>query len=312
MAASNMAISRRDLLASSAVLGLGLGASFAGARPRRLHGKHVRFVHFTDMHIQPELGAAQGVAKAIQAVMALDPLPDFVICGGDQVMDASIVPYARAEMEYRLFAEATKPLSMPVHPIVGNHDVFGWGRPDIGRTDPSYGKAMFAEMVLNGPTYRSFDFGGYHFVLLDSIQHEPTTGWRGCIDDAQLTWLANDLQSVQGRPTIVATHVPIFTLFTQYYEGTTHRPNDRIILHNGREVHHLLTKHNVLAVLQGHTHVVEDCNYLNTRYITGGAVSGDWWRGPRLGVHPEGFMVYDLDGHHVHANYRAFGWTAHA
>jgi hypothetical protein len=45
-------------------------------------------------------------------------------------------------------------------------------------------------------------------------------------------------------------------------------------------------------------------------YLNGGAVCGNWWKGPMLGC-PEGFNVIDLrpDGSFALA-YKTFGWRA--
>jgi hypothetical protein len=49
---------------------------------------------------------------------------------------------------------------------------------------------------------------------------------------------------------------------------------------------------------------------MHTRYITAGSICGDWWRGPRLGVHPEGFLVCDLDDEDMTTKYVPYGWRA--
>jgi 3',5'-cyclic AMP phosphodiesterase CpdA len=264
----------------------------------------------TDLHIQPELGAADGVALAVQKIRTLSPRPDFVICGGDHVMDALCVNRARADLQFNLFTEAMKPLEMPVVSVVGNHDVFGWGATLATSSDPMYGKSMVAERVLRTPTYRSFDRGGYHFVLLDSIQASRIGPWRSRIDDEQLNWLANDLASVGTTPTIVVTHVPILSAYTAYTLGTTRKPSNMMVVANGMEVQQILSKHNVKAVLQGHTHALESIHYMHTRYISSGSVAGNWWKGPHLGVHPEGFLVCDLDDEDLKTKYVPYGWKA--
>ena len=48
------------------------------------------------------------------------------------------------------------------------------------------------------------------------------------------------------------------------------------------------------------------------RYITGGAICGDWWKGKRLGVHPEGFSVVTVAGDDLTWKYVPYGWTARA
>jgi 3',5'-cyclic AMP phosphodiesterase CpdA len=249
---------------------------------------------------------------AVKKVLSLNPRPEFVITGGDHVMDANKVGPDRAKLQFDLLAEALKPLEMPVYNTVGNHDAFGWSNmgPGSGKY-PGYGKRMFEERVARGPIYRSFDFGGWHFIILDSILHVPPHAWRAEIDDNQLQWLKSDLEKTgRSTPTVISTHCPLVTIYSQYTSGATSGTSDSTIVRNGKEIRDLFKSYNVKAVLQGHTHVVEECIYTGTHYITGGAVCGDWWKGPRLGVHPEGFAVFDVDDDSFRWQYVPYGWNA--
>jgi len=305
-----MSLSRRELLAGATALGLGSASLTTHASSSiSLRSKRLRFVHLTDLHIQPQLGATEGVNLALKRILELSPRPDLLICGGDHVMDALTVNRDRADLQFHLFTEAMKRLEMPVVSVIGNHDVFGWGNAST-TGDAMYGKRMVEEQVLKAPSYRSFNRGGYHFVLLDSIQSSNTRTWHAMIDDAQLSWLQHDLELNGKAPTIVVTHVPILTAYTQYTAGSLRRPTDLMVTANGKEVQAVLAKHNVKAVLQGHTHAVESVEYLGTRYITSGSVCGNWWKGPHLGVHPEGFLVCDLHGEEFKSHYVPYGWTA--
>ena len=145
--------------------------------------------------------------------------------------------------------------------------------------------------------------------MLDSIQAKGRD-WTSGLDDDQLNWLKGNLASAKGAPTVLMTHMPAMSLINQYTAGTTAPTTGELLLSNGKELFNLIQGHNVKVVLQGHTHVVEACEYLGTQYITGGAVCGEWWKGPRLGVHPEGFMVYDVDGDAIRHQYVAYGWKA--
>lgn len=303
-----MEITRRGLIggmiAGGAAMTMPLEISAAG--------RGFRFVHMTDLHIQPELGAADGVALAVKKVLALKPRPQFVIFGGDNIMDALNVTKERADLQFHLLSEALKPLEMPVHYAVGNHDVYGWGNKEAQKTDARYGKALFAEKVNQKETYYAFEYGACGFIVLDSIAAKESGGWVAEIDDAQMQWLENTLKQVGQRndPVFVVSHVPIMTLFTQYTLGTTFATPNSLIVGNGKAVRDLFKGYNVKAVLQGHTHVVEDCAYTGTHYITSGAVCGEWWKGPRLGVHPEGFGVYDVRADMFEWKYVPYGWKA--
>lgn len=227
-------------------------------------------------------------------------------------MDGLDVTRERADLQFKLIKEALKPLEMPIYYSVGNHDIFGWDRKGGNNPKESgYGKQLFQEKVSEGRTYRSFDFGEWHFILLDSIQPVSPQGWNAEIDAEQLEWLRQDLlQTGKKRPIILVSHVPIMTLFNQYAEATTSAPTATGIVKNGKEVRDYFAPYNVKAVLQGHTHVVEDCLYTGTHYITSGAICGEWWKGYRLGVHPEGFAVFDVRNDKMDWQYVSYDWKA--
>lgn len=277
-----------------------------------MNKQRFRFVHLTDVHVQPELGASRAWMKAVQTVLALRPQPAFVTTGGDAVMDALAVSRQRAAMLYRLFRDGIETLRIPVYHAFGNHDAYAWARNDEALLAvPGYGKEMFKRFLGQPHTYFSFDYAHWHFIVLDSIRHVPPFDWVAEIDEQQMDWLNRDLtRAGKWRPIVMITHVPLFTIFPQYDSGSTSAPSDKMIIRNAKEVRHLFKDYNVQAVLQGHTHVVEECTYTSTRYISCGAVSGEWWRGPRLGVHPEGFVVLDIDGDSLKWQYVSYGWRA--
>jgi predicted phosphodiesterase len=63
----------------------------------------------------------------------------------------------------------------------------------------------------------------------------------------------------------------------------------------------------VKAVLQGHTHIIENIEYQGCQYITSGAVSGGWWRGDRNGNQP-GYGVLTVTGDRISWVYKTYGW----
>ena len=71
----------------------------------------------------------------------------------------------------------------------------------------------------------------------------------------------------------------------------------------------MFENYNVLAVLQGHLHVNELVEYQNTKFITGGAVCGNWWHGLQMGT-PEGFTVVSLHSGKITTRYETYGFKA--
>ncbi|MFC2076599.1 Gfo/Idh/MocA family protein [candidate division KSB1 bacterium] len=90
---------RRDFLRSMSLGlgGAGLGLAGLAGRGSAAGGGKFRFVHMTDMHVQPERNGEAGLRAAIKAVNGLNPRPDLVITGGDLVMDALEQTYERAD-----------------------------------------------------------------------------------------------------------------------------------------------------------------------------------------------------------------------
>ena len=80
------------------------------------------------------------------------------------------------------------------------------------------------------------------------------------------------------------------------------------IINNSKEVLDLFKEKNLKLVLQGHLHYLEDL-YMGgkTHFITGGAVSANWWRGARNGME-EGFLRIKVRGDEFSWEYVDFGW----
>src|ERR1700685_1567597 len=183
-----MTLDRRKFLKTLAATGAALALPpFAlGAIAEQPPPGSFDFVFFTDTHIQPELDAAHGCDMCFRKIAATNP--EFAIMGGDHVYDATSVNGVRAGMAFALYKRTERALRMPLHHAIGNHDIFGvLKQSGIAPTDPLYGKKMYQDRM--GQTYYSFDYKGYHFVVLDSIQPTPDRLWEARVDAAQLTWL---------------------------------------------------------------------------------------------------------------------------
>ena len=310
-------ITRRDLLLRGLTLTAGgaLALHAPGAEAKE-NANGFTFLVYSDVHVQPELHATEGYHKAIDTMKRAAPDAQFAICGGDTVFDALAVPYDRAGHLYDLYGEQTKRLGLTVYPTLGNHDIFGLDSAKSGASldDPHFGKRLFLERNGLKQAYYSFDRNGWHFIVLDSVQATPERKWRGFVDDAQLAWLKADLEAHSRRsPTILVTHMPIISAIAMYTDGTTTAPTDTLMVANGKAIKELIQPYQVKAVLQGHTHIVEEIDYLGTKYVTAGAVSGNWWKGWRLGVHPEGFLVCRAAPNgDLSYKYVPYGWVAEA
>ena len=300
-----MILDRRNFLRTLAAAGAAMALPpFPGAK-QPAPGSF-DFVFFTDTHIQPELDAAHGCDMCFRKIASANP--EFAIMGGDHVYDAMGVNGARAEMVYDLYKRTEQLLGMPLHHAIGNHDVFGvLTKSGVPPADPAYGKKMYQDRM--GQTFYSFDHKGYHFVVLDSIQPTEDRLWEARVDEPQLHWLRDDLKRLPAHvPVIAVIHCPLVTAFATYAQVVTEgRKYNTMTVSNAAEVLEVFEDANVLAVLQGHTHINEVVAYKNTQYITSGAVCGNWWHGSRLGT-PEGFTVVSLREGKISTRYETYGF----
>jgi 3',5'-cyclic-AMP phosphodiesterase len=265
------------------------------------------FVFITDIHIQPERNAVEGFKKAIDQINKFNP--DLVITGGDLIYDALGVSYERADSLFNLYNETIKLINSPVYNAIGNHEIFGWNeKSGVQRDHPEFGKKMYENRI--GKTYFSFEHKGVKFFILDSIEEIPEGGkYYGYVSNEQLAWLKKELQTIDTlTPVVISTHIPFITTFSQIKAGSQKENERGLVVENSKEVLDLFSSHNLKLVLQGHLHYYEDLNIQGkTRFITAGAVSARWWRGPNFGME-EGFLIVKLIGDEVITEYFDYGW----
>src|SRR5262245_529099 len=98
---------RRAMLTGSLAAAAGIVlADPVAAAPSRTDG--FRFAHMTDMHVKPERGSPDGFAKALQSLAQLNPAPQFIITGGDHVMDALLQKRERTDTQWDLYLKVLR------------------------------------------------------------------------------------------------------------------------------------------------------------------------------------------------------------
>jgi Icc protein len=150
----------------------------------------VILAQLTDPHITigpGDAGSADALAKAVDAVLALDPAPDAVLMSGDLTEHASTEEYERA-------AELLAPLSMPLHLLAGNHDEADGLRAHLG-----------APGQAGEPLQYSLRLGPLRLIACDT-----TVGGRdaGALGTERLSWLQAELEHDRETPTLLAMHHP--------------------------------------------------------------------------------------------------------
>ena len=304
---------RRSFIQAGLIGAAGAAASCTGKQPVIGKQELFSFIHYTDIHVQPERGATEGFLAAIDKMNSLKP--DFAISGGDLVMDVLEADENKATTLYDLYEKCCMNFDMPVHNVMGNHEVFGIRVPDlVPQGHPDWGKELFKRRLGDGATYRSFDHKGIHFVLFDSIGIEPSEDgafdYFGELGAEQLAWLEMDLAAIPaGMPVVGVTHIPLFSLYYQVKNGPLSPWGRGGVINDGKPLCDILSKHRVLGILEGHIHVNELYEYKDTRYVDTAAVSGSWWSGPRDG-HPEGFNLVHVYEDEIICEYITYGWDA--
>lgn len=230
-----------------------------------------RFIHASDTHIDTS------VVGRIRRFRELDDSigPAFTILTGDLIRDAASQQEPRATGYFELFMAEMR-LKAPYHAIPGNHDHFGIipSRSHVPATHPLYNRGMYRKHL--GPDYYSFNYGGVHFIGLNTIQPDDSAYYGG-VDSLQLAWLRKDVEALPvATPIVMFSHIPL----TSAVEATTgyidmalvssvaHLPTGPTFRHTGA---------NTLAVLDvfrgrpwplilgGHTHVAEKLKYQTDR-----------------------------------------------
>lgn len=263
------------------------------------------FAFITDIHLQYEEKAPEGFQKAIADINSMQP--EFVLTGGDLIMDALGVPYERADSLYNLYINEVQSFEMPVYNTLGNHEVFGiYKKSGIPEDHPEYAHKMFEKRI--GESYYSFDHKGWHFMILNSVQLTDSNEYIGMIDEAQMEWIETDLLDVEpNTPVVISTHIPFITVFTQILYGEYAPDYHGLVVENARDVLDLFASHNLMLVLQGHLHYLEYIELYGTCFITSGAVSGQWWEGPNHDIE-EGYLMIHVEGDDFSWEYVDYGW----
>lgn len=313
-------LNRRELfgLAGAAALtmsGVGRMARAVAADGPSAAPQAFRFVHLTDIHVQPELRGAEGLRACIQAVHDLKPRPDFILTGGDLVFDILSQSAARAKNLFDLYNSIVKDSDIPWRQCIGNHDVFGWSsKGKIAPDHVSYGKKMVSDRLGLERTTYSFDHKGWHFACVDDIQPNEGDGYHGGFSEEDLHWLTNDLKAAANRPKVICTHIPVISVTVFRAADATGKPNIPVnvasVCRNPGPILTLCREQKVNLVLTGHQHERETIRYENTTFIEDAAVCGAWWKGAHKG-NPEGFGIIDAkaDGTFEH-RYATYGWQA--
>lgn len=239
------------------------------------------FIHASDTHIsETSLDRMQKFQQIVDSVK-----PDLVIITGDLVRDALRVPETEATRLYELFLKEIRKTKAPVWYVPGNHEIFGIER-HLSLVSPQnqlYGRKMYHHYL--GPDYYSFNYGGVHFIGLNSVEFEDLW-YYGRIDSVQLEWLKKDVATVSpATPIITFQHIPFFSggfSMMPFEEDGPGRSlvrehgvlQYRHVVSNAQDVFVIMKDHNYPIALGGHYHFQQKFSFegLQTRLEQTGAV----------------------------------------
>jgi predicted phosphodiesterase len=150
--------------------------------------------------------------------------PDFVMGVGDMIEGYSGDMQAVAS-EWEEYKHLIEPLTMPVHLVAGNHDI--WDDQSL---------ELFKRYV--GDPYYSFDVGDVHFLVLDTSRWDSSAA----LPEDQIDWVKSDLEDHRDAAyTLAFLHKPY------WIETTAVGRPDRL--------HSLFVDYGVDAVFTGHYHI---------------------------------------------------------
>jgi 3',5'-cyclic-AMP phosphodiesterase len=305
---------RRNFFRKFVLGSLGAGAAWEGfgrniEPPKR---KGFSFLHLTDMHVRRKRFGHEGYEACVNHVNRYAAHADFVLMGGDLAFDGNYTSKEEFVDQIELYKMVSDKLKMPYYNAIGNHDVLGWSsRRKVSSDDPDLGKKLIMEKLGMSASYYSFNHKGWHFVVMDSIfpvEAEHGTGYKAAFGDTQLEWLRFDLGKNHDLPTVILTHISAFCHITQMNGDAKSNPIGHMVVEDTVKFRQIIERHNVKAVLQGHSHVPEDYHYNGIWYITSQAVSAAWWGGNWKGYLP-GYTVLTTEGDVLSWRRETFDWN---
>jgi len=246
------------------------------------------FVQITDIHIDSIPEHISLFEDDVAEINDIDPA--FVIDTGDLVSRGDEVSIAQANEWFEVYADVTSDFKMSLYTVVGNHELVGTKNPEVDPSEPGYNKEMYRDYF--GPTHYSFDWGGYHCVVLDTNLFEDGRRFYG-VPDQQVDWLEQDLAQ---------THKPILVFYheqTPLWEENRDEVWDILTGHGGEMTAFLGHLHHDILMMDSHSQGVPE-------QVTG-ALCGQWFYGPNIDGVPRGYRIISADAGGVSSFYKYSG-----
>jgi 3',5'-cyclic-AMP phosphodiesterase len=291
-------MNRRTLLKTAGTLPLLNISAPALIDPQKAE-RAIRFAYIGDTHIRPDPKPMLAIRKCLRHINAQPDKPTLILHGGDVIMDALGAERDRVQAQWEAWRQVLKAdNALPIEYAIGNHDVWGLEKD---KDNPKWGKQWVIDQLELKGRYRSFDRGGWHFIILDSTQPNPDDTWyTAYLDAEQMTWLKADLVKTPPQtPILLLSHIPIVSA-TVFYDKKNVKDGNWLIPGSwnhtdATDLIGLFARHpNVKACLSGHMHLLDEVVYNGVTYCCNGAVSGNWWTTNTFHQTKAGYALFDL------------------
>jgi len=303
--------SRRRFLQTLSASGALIASPALGQNAWTIQGSErgvLRLIFYSDVHARTEWETPTAIMMAASAINAQKA--DLVLGGGDLITDGFDSTSEEVATRWDAYMAMPSAIEGEHHAAIGNHDLVG-ALPKDGSPPAADPRLDYKRRFGLTRTYRSFDALGYHVMLLDSVRVSGDKyKYHGWVSLEQREWIKEELSRIPPEtPIVIVLHIPLLTAFYSATKGTTFQAKPNRVVVNNTEVLALFAEHNLVLVLQGHLHVSELLRWRSTTFITGGAISGKWWRGPYFGTEA-GFNAITLRRNRVEWEYLEYGWQA--
>src|SRR5829696_7788473 len=295
-------MNRRNFLRNTSLATVGTGLLPATTLAKEENKKaSLKFVFLSDVHVKATEVAQAGMRKAIRQVNAMPGKPDFILNGGDAIMDALAANKANVQAQWNVWNKIMQEENrLPIYHVIGNHDVWGWQVKDESvKLDPLYEKAWVVNQHSMPNRYYAFEKKEWKFIILDSTQQNGA-GYIARFDEPQISWLEKELKNTPSDQHIcIVSHIPIVSFCSAMFFDDHLENGDwklsRVLLHvDARKLVQLFTGYkNIRCCLSGHIHLQDMVEYKNVHYYCNGAISGNWWKGAFKGFDPA-YAVFEF------------------
>jgi len=256
----------RNIGLAAGTMTLGGVSTLAGAAEQSVSRRKrvLRIAHITDVHMRPELDAANRFRKCMEEIKKHKV--DFFLNGGDTIYaaDYSNITRERVKEQWAIWQQLRSEFQeYDMYSCLGNHDMW-WAAPD--KQDEMYGKDYVVKQLGISKRYYSFDKKGWHFIVLDSNNQDA-----GSLDEEQRRWLEQDLEKLNANtPVLLLSHYPLLAACT-HIDGGMHTDYKYLVDLFFKQ------KDKVKVCVSGHIHLQDGVAYNGVQYFCNGALSGFWW-----------------------------------